>query len=114
MIIELIRNWNILEQFLATIVIAWILAHIIKYIFKTSRPPESDLKTPGFPSAHTMTAFAGVVFLNGYMVVIGFLGAWLVGWSRLSKKHHSYFDCVGGMVLGVLLGGLARWLFMII
>ena len=101
---------NILEKYLVSMVIIWITAHIIKYILKTERPKESNLKTPGFPSAHTACAVTTVIFLDGWMLILGIIGAFAVAVSRVYFKHHTILDVLAGCALGTGLGVVLKCL----
>ncbi len=92
---------------------AWLIAHIIKNILKTSRP---DIATDilmknesiyAFPSGHTTLIFAVAAVLYFYHKKMAYAVALLglaVGLSRVYIGVHYPIDVLGGIVLGITVG----------
>jgi undecaprenyl-diphosphatase len=99
---------------LLTALIAWGLAQMIKGLFPTVRPFETNGKMPltvtvptdaAFPSGHASAAFglAVSVWLHDKKIGKVFLvSAILVGLGRVMGNVHSLLDISGGCVLGAV------------
>lgn len=64
-------------------------------------------ETASFPSGHTSAAFsfflmACLFFKQKWVIVIGFLYALLVGYSRVYLAQHFPFDVAAGMLVGIV------------
>ena len=96
---------------------------MIKLAFRRVRPPEHFTHeealpygmrrpiTSSFPSGHAATAFMAAGLLSKgapRMAPAYYTLAGLVAYSRVHVKMHHTADVVGGAVLGVALGALAR------
>lgn len=67
-------------------------------------PVPSDFS---FPSGHTMSSFACssvLMFYNPLLGVIGYIYAFLTGFSRLYLFVHYLSDVICGMLLGIVVG----------
>ncbi len=108
---------------LSTLVLSTLFTQVTKrFIFpETLRPtaaidnlpsihtvPGVELATlHSFPSGHTATAFsifllACILSKKTWVLPIGFVCAWLVGYSRIYLAQHFPIDVGGGMVVAVL------------
>lgn len=61
---------------------------------------------PGFPSGHmtTITMFIGSLWFQFHDTMILYIGVpWAIamGWARVAKRCHTWFQVVGGLILGV-------------
>lgn len=93
---------------------AWIIAHIIKDLFPTTRPFLENgvnpltLTTPtdsAFPSGHSAFSFAlsMTIFLHDKKVGLFFIiCAFLIGISRVLAHVHYPIDIAGGALLGIV------------
>ncbi len=99
----------------ATAFLAWLVSKIIKHFYYSPRPfiLLEDVKTlfthglnDSFPSGHTTFTSALAVATCFYAShKIGFwffLGAILIGLSRIVVGIHWPFDILGGLILGIL------------
>ncbi|MDR1467192.1 MAG: phosphatase PAP2 family protein [Oscillospiraceae bacterium] len=101
---------------------------VFKNIAKRSRPCErvpekimliSKPTSYSFPSGHTTSSFASAyvisnVFLAncGFIIfVLAFLLAFVISFSRLYLKVHYPSDVLVGMLLGLMCGVIALWVF---
>ena len=94
--------------------IAWGLAHLIKYLYPHARPsalsdtyvllPEKDAS---FPSGHATFFSALATALYFYHKQLGLLyafGALLIGFSRVMAGIHWPIDILAGYILGGMIG----------
>ncbi len=77
----------------------------LKYIIDKKRPDGGHY---GFPSGHTSIAFQSASFVHrryglGYAAPM-YLGAILVGYSRIRAHRHDATDVIAGAILGTLWG----------
>ena len=90
----------------------------IKSLFQRSRPTH-DLprpfrlrrpRTSSFPSGHATAAFCAAALLSedDPLWPVYYAIAFVVAWSRAYVRIHHASDVVAGMVVGVMLGRLAR------
>lgn len=81
----------------------------LKFAVKRERPDGSNDRS--FPSAHTMFAFQGAVFLHkryGLQYALGaYMGAAFVGYSRVEADKHYVSDVLAGAAIG----SLSSWFF---
>lgn len=63
------------------------------------------------PSGHTVTAFAGAAFFfmhrkkfPRFAVILMFVFAFLMGFSRIYCVHHYFTDVIVGMFVGIIIG----------
>lgn len=90
------------------IILAYSIGTMLKDIFQLPRPDgcvPDPIGTYGFPSTHTSAGFAGASLLNSR---IFYLWAFLIGLSRITLGVHHIHDVLGGLILGVVLGTIAR------
>lgn len=100
---------------LVSFILAWVITEIVKTIFPTLRPFETNglptltltAKTDGaFPSGHTASSFAlaTTIFLHDRRIGTGFLvAASAVGIARVLGNVHYPLDIIGGAALGILI-----------
>ena len=91
---------------------------LLKSVFRRKRPIEQidhplPLRQPltsSFPSGHATAAFCGAVILSegDNLAPLYFGAAAVVAASRVYVKIHHASDVVGGVIVGVALGKLAR------
>jgi len=102
-------------QIFATAFLAWLISKIIKHFYYSPRPFVllEDTKTlfihgmnDSFPSGHTTftSALAGATYFytNHKIGFWFFVGAILIGLSRIVVGIHWPFDILGGLVLGTI------------
>jgi len=81
----------------------------LKFTVKRERPDGSNDRS--FPSAHTMYAFQGAVFLHRRYgleyALAAYLGATFVGYSRIEADKHYFSDVLAGAAIG----SLSSWFF---
>lgn len=81
----------------------------LKFAVKRERPDGSNDRS--FPSAHTMYAFQGAVFLHRRYglqhAIAAYLGAAFVGYSRIEADKHYLSDVLAGAAIG----SLSSWFF---
>jgi len=101
-------------QIFATAFLAWLVSKLIKYFYFNPRPfmVLENIKTlfthglnDSFPSGHATFAFALAtaisLFINYKIGLIFFIGAILIGLSRVIAGIHWPFDILGGIILGI-------------
>ena len=102
---------------LTAALIAWGLAHLIKYLYPHARPsiladtyvllPEKD---SSFPSGHATFFSALATALYFYHKRLGLLyalGALLIGFARIMAGIHWPIDILAGYILGGMIGIIA-------
>ena len=103
----------------ATALLAWLISKLIKYFYISPRPfiLLEDIKTlfthglnDSFPSGHTTfssaLAVATYFYANHKIGSWFFIGAILIGLSRVIVGIHWPFDILGGLILGALIAGI--------
>lgn len=105
---------------LMTSIIAWIAVQMVKNLFPTMRPFETNGNSTmvvwnpisnSFPSTHTAVAFgiAMAIWLHDKKLGSVFMvTAFLVGAARVAANVHYPLDIAGGAVLGVLVAYLVE------
>ncbi len=93
----------------------------VKYMFRRTRPVHDrprplhlrQPRTSSFPSGHATAAFFGAALLREDDPVwpLYYLVAVIVAASRVHVRIHHASDVIGGAVIGVALGELARRMF---
>ena len=81
----------------------------VKEIVRRKRPLDNRLGNPAFPSGHTAYAFAAATVLsNRYpkLRIPFYIGAGLVGLSRIYLGRHYASDVFGGAAVGTVAGVL--------
>jgi membrane-associated phospholipid phosphatase len=92
------------STFISTGVIVWGMKEIIG-----RKRPLDDASNPAFPSGHTAYAFAGATLLgNRYpkLRIPLYIGAGLVGFTRIYLGRHYASDVIAGAAVGTLTGAL--------
>jgi membrane-associated phospholipid phosphatase len=117
------RRVRAIEALAASGFSSLIVSRIVKLLVKRQRPHESlrigndgpvPVRTPSsssFPSGHTLASFSTAVVLaetNGEVAALVTL-ATAVAASRVHLRDHHPSDVVGGAVLGLAIGALARF-----
>lgn len=101
-----------------TLLLALLVSGLFTLLFYylALRPRPTDVRLilptppfPSYPSGHTATAFATAAVLASslrrrWVTLSAFVGAALVGYSRLYLGHHFLSDVIGGAVAGVAIG----------
>jgi len=92
----------------------------VKWIFRRERPivdtPRTrhlrQPRTSSFPSGHATSAFCAAALLrdDDPLWPLYYAAAIVVATSRVHVRIHHASDVAGGIVLGIALGELARWL----
>jgi undecaprenyl-diphosphatase len=105
----------------ATGIESFLVNVLLKSVFRRKRPVEQvdhplPLRQPltsSFPSGHATAAFCGAVILSedDRLAPLYFASAAVIAASRVYVKIHHASDVVGGVVVGVVLGKIARRLF---
>lgn len=93
------------SAFIGTGITVWGLKEVIG----RKRPLDDVVGNPAFPSGHTAYAFAGATLLGSRypkLRVPLYIGAGLVGLTRVYLGRHYVSDVVAGAALGTALGAL--------
>jgi undecaprenyl-diphosphatase len=90
----------------------------IKSLFRRQRPTYEGIRplrlrkprTSSFPSGHATSAFCAAAMLSedDPLKPLYYGAAFVVAWSRVYVKIHHASDVVGGIVIGAVLGRVAR------
>lgn len=110
-----------LRAIAATGIESFLVNVLLKSVFRRKRPVEQvehplPLRQPltsSFPSGHATAAFCGAVILSedDALAPLYFGAAAVIAASRVYVKIHHASDVVGGVVVGIMLGKIARRLF---
>jgi undecaprenyl-diphosphatase len=102
----------------ATGIESFLVNVLLKSVFKRQRPLEQvdhplPLRQPltsSFPSGHATAAFCGAVILSegDKLAPLYFGAAAVIAASRIYVKIHHASDVIGGVVVGVALGEIAK------
>jgi undecaprenyl-diphosphatase len=105
----------------ATGIESFLVNILLKSVFRRERPVEQvdhplPLRIPltsSFPSGHATAAFCGAVILseNDNLAPVYFAAATIIAASRVYVKIHHASDVIGGVVVGVTLGKVAKRIF---
>jgi undecaprenyl-diphosphatase len=105
---------------LMTSIIAWITVQMVKNLFPTMRPFETNGNSTmvvwnpsdgSFPSTHTAVAFGIAMTVWLYDKKLGavfMVTAFLVGAARVAANVHYPLDIAGGAILGALVAYLVE------
>ena len=81
----------------------------MKEIVRRKRPLDNRLGNPAFPSGHTAYAFAAATVLSDRypkLRIPFYIGASLVGLSRIYLGRHYTSDVIGGAAVGTITGSV--------
>lgn len=111
-------------KLLSVLVLSAIISTSLKYFFERSRPfetyPDIEKLSEGggssFPSGHTIEAFSvaftiSALFRKRKYVVLIYLWALLIAYSRMALGVHYPFDVIGGILTGSLVSFFTLKLF---
>lgn len=98
-ILKMIPNYIAIISIIATL--------ILSIVIKSIKGREKSLLSGGMPSGHSGLAFSiatSILFLSNksYIIILGFILAFLVAQSRYEGKIHSLFEITIGAILGSL------------
>ncbi len=107
-------SFKLVLKILMATLLAWLISKLIKHFYFSPRPFVllADVKTlfthglnDSFPSGHTTFTFALAtaisIFSSWRIGLLFFIGATLIGLSRITVGIHWPLDILGGMILGV-------------
>lgn len=100
----------------SSVVLSGSLSIFLKYLFNTPRPPNPIIEAsgPGFPSGHAMvsTSFWSTLSLvtgRRLVYILSTLVVASISASRIALRAHYYWDVLGGVLYGFIVGGLAYY-----
>jgi len=121
------RSKSIYKQFFVLasvlILVAIISQGLKTFIYRdrpfTTHPFIEKLSEGGdssFPSGHTLEAFAmavslSLLFTKKKIVILVYVWAMLVAYSRMALGVHYPSDVLAGILIGTLIGGIVPWIF---
>ena len=90
------------KVFTTGLVVNAVLTQGLKYSINRTRPDGGDLS---FPSGHTSVAFHSAAFINKQygkkFGIPAYVGATIVGYSRVRAKRHYTTDVIAGALIGI-------------
>ncbi len=82
------------------------LSEGLKYVFNVPRLNPALDSSPSFPSSHAALAFseARILKINNVIFILGIIFAAFVSFGRVYTGFHTWYDVIGGAVLGYAVG----------
>ncbi|QQR82585.1 phosphatase PAP2 family protein [Candidatus Campbellbacteria bacterium] len=119
---SLLTFWKNTKALIASVLGAELLTEFIRFIYESPRPLHTlnipylfDKTSNSFPSGHTMFVFslatAMYFFGNKKLAWMLYASGLLIGIARITAGIHYPSDILGGIVLGILTGYCAHYLF---
>lgn len=94
------------EQFYSSFALTSLITYGLKYTVNEKRPNKVD--NHSFPSGHTSVTFQSATFLHKRYsfnyAIASYIGATLVGYSRVESKEHYIHDVLVGAIIGYING----------
>ena len=114
--VESASTWKrLLVNTATSVAVSSAVTYSMKYSIHSERPDHSD--DHGFPSGHTMFAFAGATMLSKeyghvspWLSVAGYATATAVAIDRVRCDRHNWLQVSAGAAIGVLGTELGYWL----
>lgn len=103
------EHWETGRLMTSTFICTGVTVWGLKEIIGRKRPLRDVTGTPAFPSGHAAYAFAGATLLGSRYPKLRFplyLGAGLVGVSRIYLGRHYASDVIAGATIGSIIGAL--------
>lgn len=114
--VESASSWRrLLVNNAASLVVGAAVTYSVKFSVSSERPDHSD--DHGFPSGHSMVAFAGAHLLakeyghhSPWISVAGYATATAVSIERIRHDHHNWWQCAAGAAIGIGATEVGYWI----